>query len=59
MTVLENRVSIARNGFQVIDTLRRSPAGDQMLNFHQNNLGNSKGLVDLPWFYRLSWGRRA
>ena len=52
LTVLENRVNIARNGFNVINAMRQTPAGNVLIEFHQNQLGHSNGLVQ-PW--KPSW----
>ena len=52
LTVLENRVNIARNGFNAINAMRQTPAGNALIEFHQNQLGHSIGLVQ-PW--KPSW----
>lgn len=45
LTILENRVSIARNSFKIIDQIRQSKSGNGFIEYNQDQLGRSKGLV--------------
>lgn len=45
LTKLENRVAIAANGFRTINGMRQKPAGDAFIEYYQDRLGHSKGLV--------------
>ena len=54
LTSLENRVNIARNGFDTINAMRQTPEGDQMLRYHQEQLGQAKKLMQ-PVFKTGWW----
>ncbi|PXX33477.1 hypothetical protein [Undibacterium pigrum] len=45
LTSLENRVNIARNGFNTINEMRQTPEGNNLLKFHQGQLGRASRLV--------------
>lgn len=54
LTSLENRVSIARNGFKIIDQIRQSKSGNSFIEYNQDQLGHSKGLAQ-P-IIKKQWG---
>ncbi|BBB68467.1 hypothetical protein UNDYM_4214 [Undibacterium sp. YM2] len=53
LTSLENRVNIARNGFNTINEMRQTPEGNNLLNFHQRQLGSGSRLIK-P-FFKPDW----
>jgi hypothetical protein len=45
LSVFENRVKIARNGFETINNMQKSGGGVNFIEQYQSQLGRSKGLI--------------
>ncbi len=55
LSVLQNRINIAKNGFETLNRMRQTTDGNRLIEHHQSQLGQGIGLVQPP---KPFWGEK-